>query len=53
MKKGVVVQLETLKSEGWVRITSFGNCYIYGKNDERILWNPLTQVVQFTFKNGG
>ena len=47
--------LDELKKEGWEFITNFGNCWVMGKGDDRILWNPKTNEIEFTYmhKKGG
>lgn len=53
MNVGDIITQEELEQQGWTRIISFGDCYIYGKGDERIMWSPITNKVRITFKNGG
>lgn len=41
--------LEELKKEGWEFITNFGNAWVMGKGDERILWNPKTGEITLSY----
>lgn len=49
MKIDDKISQERLEKEGWIFITNFGNCQIYGKEKTRILWNPVTQLIKFIF----
>jgi hypothetical protein len=45
MKVNDVITKEELEALGWERKTSFGNCWIYQKDNVAILWNPIKQLV--------
>jgi len=42
--------LEELLREGWENIASFGHCWVMGKGNERILWNPRTREIEFKYE---
>ena len=41
--------LEELKKEGWSFIDNFAHCWIMGKGNVRIFWNPKTEEVDFSY----
>ena len=44
-------ELEELTEEGWEKIEYFGDCIIYVKGNECILYQPETKEVIFKYNN--
>ncbi len=53
MKEKTKITEQELITSGWKRIGSFGYCYIFEKEDETILWHPVSEMVVFSYKKGG
>jgi len=51
MRENDVVSKEYLDGEGWTLITPFGNCYVYGKDRSRVMWNPITGKIVLVYLN--
>lgn len=43
--------LEKLTEGGWLKVTDFGFCEIYSKNEERILYDPKTDEIIKKYKS--
>jgi hypothetical protein len=45
MKKGEKVSRTDLVKNGWEFITRFGLEQVWGKNLDRVMWNPDTEII--------
>jgi len=49
MKRGEKVSKETLVKDGWKMLTTFGNNEVWGKDLDRILWNPKSEIITLSY----
>jgi hypothetical protein len=52
MKQGQNVTQKELISNGWQQVDLYGDCEIWSKGDERILWNPTTKIIVTVYQRG-
>lgn len=45
MKNGQKITRKELEADGWKLVCSFGNGWVFGKENRRILWLPLKEKV--------
>lgn len=50
METGTKITEKELLDQGWVYIHHFGYSCIYGKDKDRILWNPKTNLIQLFYQ---
>ena len=53
MRQGQVVLQKELISDGWQQVDCYGDCEIWVKGDERLLWNPTTKKITHLYSKGG
>ncbi len=51
MKRDAKINQEELEKKGFEKKGFYANCMIFGKKSQRILWNPETKKVNFTYNN--
>ncbi len=49
--EGLKITREKLEQNGWEdKKDNFGSCRIFGKANDRILWNPKSQIVESEYQ---
>jgi len=48
--KNEFVVIEQLKAGGWIKITCFANCEVWGKDHRRLLVDPKTGEIKLRYK---
>ena len=52
MKQGDVISQSELLKNGWEQCDCYGDCEIWTKGDERLLWDPTTKKIQIMYQGG-
>lgn len=51
IQKGKKISINELTEDGWKKISLFGGCEIWAKENKRLLWNPQTQMIHMSYEN--
>ena len=51
MKKGQKISQSDLESQGWTVRCSFAHYTVYGKEEQRIMWNPQTTEIELVYNS--
>lgn len=49
MRQGQSVTQKDLINDGWSQVDVYGDCEIWTKGDDRLLWNPVTKKIQILY----
>jgi len=52
MKKGQIVLQKALIADGWNKKSVYGECEIWAKGNERLLWHTITHKIIFLYQGG-